>query len=212
MADLAIFDLDGTLHRTEAALTPAIRMALREVGAEVPPDDRIEATYGEPIPVLAGMLMPGAGEKAHQAFVSALRRTQARTIPESAQAYDGVPAMLEELREAGWKLAICSNAGDSYIELVIGALGLRHLFSALSGLVQDRTKEQRIGDLARASGGVAVVIGDRYLDFEAASANGLPSIACAWGYGKREELASATLVAQHPSEIPALMERLKAEG
>lgn len=212
MPDLAIFDLDGTLHRTEAALTPAIRMALSDVGAAVPPDGEIESLYGEPIPLICESLLPGAGAEAHRAFVTALKARQAQTVPGTAEAYEGIPEILDILQADGWLLAVCSNAGIDYIELVVGALGLGPIFSFLSGLEPGRSKEKRIGELASAAGGFAVAIGDRYLDFEAATAAGLPSVGCAWGYGKPGELAGATLIARHPSEVPDLLGRLRASA
>jgi phosphoglycolate phosphatase len=209
IAPLAIFDLDGTLHRTEAALTPAIRLALADVSASIPPDAEIEALYGEPIPLISEALLPNAGEAAHRAFITALKARQAQTVPVSAESYEGVPEMLSTLSESGWMLAVCSNAGLDYIELVTGALGIRSLFGVFSGLLPGHDKADRIGRLASESGGFAAVIGDRYLDFEAADAVGLPSIGCAWGYGAARELAAATVVARRPSEIPALLEELR---
>jgi phosphoglycolate phosphatase len=209
LPDLAVFDLDGTLHRTEAALTPAIGLALEDAWAPVPSDSFIESLYGEPIPDICEALMPGAGEARHGAFLSALRTRQAQTVPASAAAYEGVRDMLADLTRSRWDLAVCSNAIVDYIELVTRALGIRGCFRELSGLVPGLSKAERIRDLSIRSGGLTVVVGDRYIDMEAAVACGLPSIGCTWGYGSAPELSSATLLADSPKELPGLLEELR---
>jgi phosphoglycolate phosphatase len=206
---LAIFDLDGTLHRTASALTPAIRQALGDMGRVPPADQEIDRLFGEPMDVICRSLMPGCTTDDCGAFLRALRRRQSVTIPGMSGAYEGITGMLDALIEAGWSTAVCSNAGSDYIELVLGALGLRERIDIVSGAESGRTKAARVCELASGPGtAFAAMIGDRYHDFEAASACGIPSIGCAWGYARPGELDLADAVADHPAEVPGLLEKL----
>lgn len=206
---LAIFDLDGTLHRTASALTPAIRQALEDLGRTPPADPEIDRLFGEPMDVICRSLMPGCTTDDCGAFLHALRRRQAVTIPEMSGAYDGIAEMLDALIESGWSTAVCSNAGSDYIELVLGALGFREMIDIVSGAEGGRTKAARVCGLASGPGRLfAAMIGDRYHDFEAASACGIPSIGCGWGYARPGELDLAGIVAHHPADVPGLLRGL----
>lgn len=190
-------------------LTPAIRTALEEVGVSPPPDEEIEASYGEPIPVICERLMPGGGERLHMRFLEALRRAQRETVRSGGESYPGVREMLSEVEDAGWGMAVCSNAGIEYIELVTEALAIRRFFKELSGISGEFDKAGRVREMARRAGGLSVVIGDRYMDIEAAAACGLPSIGCRWGYGGEGELEGATFSADSPAEVPGLLEAVR---
>jgi len=185
-------------------------MALADAGAPIPDDDFIESLYGEPIPDICDALLPGAGEATRESFVRALRIRQAETVRTSAECYPGIPAALAVLAGTGWAMAVCSNAGVEYIELVTRATGIRGFFDELSGLEGGIGKAERIRDLALRAGGVAAVVGDRYIDIEAALECGLPSIGCLWGYGGPDELEGATEIASEPDRIPALLEQIRA--
>ncbi len=183
-----------------------------EVGATPPADEEIEASYGEPMPVICERLIPGGGEGLHSRFLEALRRAQRETVRSGGECYPGVKEMLSEVEEAGWSMAVCSNAGIDYIELVTGALGIRRFFTELSGISEGLDKAGRVRNMARRTDGIAVVIGDRYMDIEAAAACGLPSIGCGWGYGGAGELAGATFIAGSPAEVPKLLDAVRRKA
>ncbi len=207
MIRLAVFDLDGTLHDSSAALTPAITMALQEIGVASPGGGVVESLYGQPLSVILSSLVPDPGLR--PAFIEALVRIQARTVSESGRAYPGVPEMLLRLRSGGWRTAVCSNAGRSYVEMVLSAIGLSRLIDRAEGLGGFQDKAGSLsGILASEKPGRAFMIGDRHLDFQAAKANGLMSIGCAWGFGDPSELSQADLVADSPSSVPGLLEDL----
>lgn len=208
---LAVFDLDGTLHDSSAALTPALSMAMSEVGVEPPDGASIESLYGQPLEILLPALVPDPSLR--PAFREALVRIQTRTVQESGRAYPGVPGMLSELRAAGWRTAVCSNAGRAYVVMVLEALGISGLLDRAEGLGGNRSKAGSLRALIEAeSPCFAVMTGDRYLDFEAARENRIPSIGCTWGFGEASELRQADMVADSPGILPGLMEDLQKRG
>lgn len=208
---LAVFDLDGTLHDSSAALTPALSMAMSEVGIEPPDGPSIESLYGQPLDTLLPALVPDPALR--PAFRDALVRIQKRTVQESGRAYPGVPGMLSSLRSLGWRTAVCSNAGRAYVVMVLEALGISDLIDRAEGLGGNDSKAGSLGALIEAeSPCFAVMTGDRYLDFEAAKANRIPSIGCTWGFGDASELIQADMIADSPDLVPGLLEDLLRRG
>lgn len=208
---LAVFDLDGTLHDSSAALTPALSLAMSEVGIEPPDGASIESLYGQPLDILMPALVPDPSIR--PAFREALIRIQKRTVRESGRAYPGVPGMLSSIRSMGWRTAVCSNAGRAYVVMVLEALGISGLIDRAEGLGGNGGKAGSLGALIEEEAPrFAVMTGDRYLDFEAAKANRIPSIGCTWGFGEASELLQADLVADSPDIVPGLLSDLLKRG
>ncbi len=206
--NVAIFDLDGTLHFTEKALVPAINMAITDLGFPPAAAEDINALYGEPLEVFCRKLLDDTEENC-TAFRDGVRKHQKNTLPVSGELYPGIHQMLQEISELGFTLAICSNAGMEYIELVTDSLGIRSMFSMLLGRDGHGSKTNRVNEIMRRTkSNLAVMIGDRYHDIEAAFENGIPSIGCEYGYGKSEEMDKADFSVNSPSEIPRIIKEL----
>ena len=205
---MVIFDLDGTLHFTEKALVPAINMAITDLGFPPADAEDINALYGEPLEVFCKMLLDDSKENC-KAFRDGIRRHQRVTLPERGELYPGIQKMLQEISELGFTLAICSNAGMEYIELVTGSLGIRRMFSILLGRDGHASKTNRVKEIIRTTGShLTVMVGDRYHDIEAARENGIQSIGCTYGYGKQEEMDRADYLVNSPSEITDILRNL----
>ena len=130
------------------------------------------------------------------------------------KAYDGIPELLEVLKNAGYVLAIVSNKIDSavqdlnsrYFPQVDVAIGDREnlkrkpepdsVFLVLKEL--GRTKEE------------AVYIGDSEVDLQTAQNAGLACISVLWGFRDREFLSEngAKIFAENPIEIPDILSEM----
>jgi len=197
----AIFDLDGTLHHTEKALVPAIQRAMADLGFEPAPPERINALYGEPLEVFCRELLD-CDEDICSQFRKGIRLHQMVTLPEKGELYPGIRKMLYDLRDIGFNLAVCSNAGLDYIEFVTDSLGIADMFTLLEGRNGHASKSGRIGRIIESTGsGFSVMVGDRYHDIQGAFENGIPSIGCLYGYGSAEEMSDADHTVNSPSEI-----------
>ncbi len=206
-----IFDLDGTLHHTEKALVPAIQMAMKDLGFKPADPASINALYGEPLEVFCQKLLDCSDEICMK-FRSGIHRYQKITLPQRGELYPGTAEMLSDLTEMGFNLAVCSNAGLTYIELVTGSLGIADMFSLFEGRDGTPSKTRRVGNIMSSTGSsFTVMVGDRYHDIEAAAANSIPSIGCLYGYGKPEEMQKADYTACNPAEIAEIIKKLTAE-
>ncbi|RKZ09175.1 hypothetical protein DRQ25_07305 [Candidatus Fermentibacteria bacterium] len=206
-----IFDLDGTLHFTEKALVPAIQMAMADLGYKPADPASINALYGEPLEVFCRKLLKCDDEICMQ-FRNGIRKHQKITLPERGELYPGTRKMLSDLKEMSFNLAICSNAGLSYIELVTGSLGIADMFTLLEGRDGQPSKTERVGSIISSTGSsVTIMVGDRYHDIEAAEENSIPSIGCLYGYGRADEMRKADYGVNSPAEIVDIIKKLTAE-
>ena len=206
-----IFDLDGTLHYTEKALVPAIQMAMIDLGYQPAAPERINALYGEPLEVFCRELLKCDDEVCRE-FRNGIRRHQKITLPQRGELYPGTAEMLSDLVEMGFNLAVCSNAGLTYIELVTGSLGIADMFSLIEGRDGTPSKTRRVENIMSSTGSsFTVMVGDRYHDIEAAAENSIPSIGCLYGYGKPEEMQRADYTACNPAEIADIVRKLLTE-
>ena len=212
-----IFDLDGTLFHTETVIVPAVREAFALHGLAPPPDHEICSLIGrtsaEYEPWLHGLCSPDVADR----IVSTAVERELELIPTAGALYPGVPAALTELREYTGAMAVCSNGSRRYVEAVLSAHGIDWFFDAIRcRRPDDRHKPQMVGDLLEALGarGPArgVLVGDRNDDVEAARANGLRAVGCAYGYGGDGELEGADAIAASPAEMAKLVRRVLIES
>ncbi len=207
---LVVFDLDGTLLRTESITVPAVRIAFGQQGVAPPPDAEICSFIGRPMADLRAWLVSRFSVGVADEMLRVVEREE-RTVLETTKAlYEGIEEMLAAVSDRIPDLAICSNGRPEYVEHVLESQGIAPLFAATRPrLPGDESKAGMLGDLLRWFGApAAVVVGDRRDDIVAARANGAGSIGAAYGYGSAEELQEADATARSPSEIPRLLERL----
>lgn len=208
-ACLLIFDLDGTLFRTETATIPAVREAFRERGLPVPSEAEVCFFFGKPAGDFHAWLHTQCPPEQAADLVAAIDRRELELIGQTGELYPRVKEVLAELRAFG-QMAICSNGPQEYVERVLSAHSLAPFFDRVRCRQSERDgKADMVRELLESLGGrPAILIGDRQEDVEAARRNGIPVITAAYGYGMAEEIAPADAVAVSPSDLPRLVRRL----
>lgn len=217
--DTVIFDLDGTLLYTLEDLTDSVNYALRVCSLPPRSIDEIRMFVGNGIRKLMTRVVPGGEEnplfeKAFEAF----KTYYAIHCNDKTRAYDGVQALLRELKNAGYALAIVSNKVDSavkalrdmYFQDVTVAIGDREgmrrkpapdsVFLALQELGKEKAH--------------AVYVGDSDVDLQTARNAGLPCISVLWGFRDREFLTAqgAGIFAELPMEVMELIKSMERQG
>ena len=189
-----VFDLDGTLVDTAPDLVAATNHALGLEGI---------------MPVPASVLTPWVSHGARRMLVEGLRHS-ALTLTEpdvdrllgrfltyyeaniavASRTYEGaVPALLE-LKQAGAKLAVCTNKREQLSKLLLRELDIAHHFDAIAGRdtfsVSKPHPDHLLGTVSLAGGNPqrSIMVGDTSVDIETAGAAGIPSIAVSFGYSQ----------------------------
>jgi len=208
---LVIFDIDGTLNMTETYGIAAYHKALEQMGADHFTDeqlrDRIGATFTEDVKYFFGE----RAEELIDEFSALIEQLWFAEVEEKAQLFPGVLQMLHSLKENGHQLAICSNATEEEIAVILKALHVEQEFDYVQGLTPRDSKEDSLRVLLqRVQPEQAVMVGDRFYDMQAANGNHIPFIGCLYGYGAEHELDAARYCVTEPCEIPIVVERMAA--
>jgi phosphoglycolate phosphatase len=129
-ADLkaVIFDLDGTLVDSAADIAAALNHALAGYGHQPVPLEAVRKMIGDGVRalILKAFLFHHTQpvdtevDAALQAFLSYASQAPA----DLSTLFDGTIPLLEQLREAGIRIGICTNKVGSLADLVIAATGL----------------------------------------------------------------------------------------
>ena len=206
-----IFDWDGTLHNTLHLYGTAFRIAYQELveGGFAPPkycsDEELSKYLGMNAPDMWNAFMLELPQEVKNAASERVGREMVGLI-EAGEAvlYDGVPAMLDQLKSQGHTMVFLSNCKRAYQEAHRRWFGLDRWFSGYF-CCEDygfRPKEKIFPYIAAQFPGPYVIIGDRESDFRVAQIYGLKSVGCGYGFGAQAELSKADFVVQSCKEIP----------
>lgn len=193
--DIAVFDMDGTLYSTDGSVVPAVIDTFREFGLPEPPVGEIQDLIGRPDTYYHDWVRERGGDRGEE-LVQAVDARERELVGQQGALYPRAKEMLVELRRLGVRTALLTNAGRGYCTMVLHTFDMQDLFDAVSWFdgYGDGTKTARLGRLIEdLGGGTAVMVGDRFFDFEAARDVGCTSIGVSHGFGN-EELETADIV------------------
>ncbi|RLE38493.1 hypothetical protein DRJ12_01480 [Candidatus Acetothermia bacterium] len=207
---LLIFDLDGTLYRSESSFLPTMQRVYAEFGVTPPPDREIMGMVGETFDRFLDWLIPQGFGLSKDELAKVIASYEDTAIRERGELFPEACETLTVLRRRGYILSICTNGDPRYAHTLLEGFGIRHLFDAIMTNEDDRsTKPEMVRALLKEfRPDRAFVIGDRYHDVEAGRANRCTVIAAAYGYGKEEEFAGADYRIESLSELPPLLDRI----
>jgi len=211
-----VFDLDGTLVDTAPDLTAATNHALGLVGLAP-----VSVAQLHPFIGFGSKAMIDAGLRFHDRTVaeSELARLHDRflvfyadNVAVTSRPFEGIPELLDALRGAGARLAVCTNKVESLSKLLLRALDLDRRFKAIAGRDTFDVFKPAPGHLTRTiamAGGCAdraVMVGDSEVDIATAAAAGVPSIAVTFGYTPRpvHEFNPGAIIDHYRDFMPAL--------
>lgn len=211
---LIIFDLDGTLINTIDDLGQACNHALSACGYPTHKIEDYPRLVGNGINKLIERALPESDR--NEETVMQLRAFFVPYYDEHncdlTHPYDGIPALLETLKQQGHTLAVASNKYQAATEKIVEKL-FPGIFDVVLGERENVARKpdpQIVWDIVEAIGRKgeeaiedALYIGDSLVDAETAKAAKLPFVACTWGFCTREQLmtAQAHYMADHPKEI-----------
>jgi phosphoglycolate phosphatase len=193
-APLIVFDLDGTLVDTAPDLVATLNVIL--AGENLPPVSfeiaRNMVGGGARVMLERGLTAAGAAcppgklDQMEQDFIA----HYAAHIADASRPFPDVEAALDQLRERGCRLAVCTNKLAWLSLRLLEALGLVGRFSAVCGPdtfgMAKPNPEILHRTIARAGAETAsvVMVGDSITDVATARAAAIPVIAVDFGYSE----------------------------
>ncbi|NLB90899.1 MAG: dTMP kinase [Clostridiales bacterium] len=191
--DVVIFDLDGTLTKSEEGIVKSAAYALEKLGKPVANTESLLAFIGPPL-VHSFEHLSGLNQEEVKEAVKYYRERYNTVGQYENAVYTGIRTLLYELKKQGKYLAIATGKPQEPTERILAYFGLTPFFHKVAGVTRDEsrsTKEHLIKSVLPASYQNAVMVGDRLYDIEGAKANKIDSIGVIYGYGSKEELAKA---------------------
>ncbi len=188
-----LFDLDGTLTDPAEGITNSVAHALAKYG--ITNTDRRELYCFIGPPLIRSFL-----EYAHlppeevDNAVAYYREYYSEKGIHECYVYDGILALLADLRDAGYTLIVATSKALPFAHQVLADFGLAPYFDYVSGSELDGTRvdkrevvaeAMRMANITDAS--KALMIGDRLHDIVGAKANGIDSCGVLYGYGSADE-------------------------
>lgn len=212
-----IFDLDGTLINT----APDVRLALNHMLSvygqpEIAPDDIYPLIGGGARNLIQKAFennqieLPEA--KINQALACYLNFYKAHPVVETT-IYPGVVEVLQELKNAGMKLGICTNKPGVMTGIVLEKLNLKQFFAAVVAgdeVAQSKPHElhiQEVLKLLQVSPLLSVMVGDSEIDKMSARNAGIPFVGVSYGYDAHA--FSGDNIIHTFSELPFALQQIK---
>ncbi|BCZ23948.1 HAD-IA family hydrolase [Mycobacterium senriense] len=188
-AQLVIFDLDGTLTDSAEGIVASFLHALEHIGAPVPPGDLVGQIVGPPMDdTFRAMEL---GDDAEEAIAAFRAEYGARGWAMNAL-FDGIEALLMDLRAAGVRLAVATSKLEPTARRILAHFGLDQHFEVIAGASPDGSRKAKVEVLAHALTQLeplpdrVLMVGDRSHDVHGAAAHGIDTVVVGWGYGKAD--------------------------
>lgn len=209
---LVIFDLDGTLFRTETVDMDAFNEAFKLNGFPERDWEEILALIGVPLEEICRTLLNTEDMKLIEKFKKDVIQQEERFIQQKGQLYSGVPEFLQRLKQEGFKLCICSNGNEEYVMKIAEKFKFSEYFDTIWYEKAGITKSQAVGILTkRYHADKFVMVGDRSSDIAAARENGGISIGAVYGFGG-EETELADYKAQDIAQVESVIRDLDRQS
>ena len=207
MLNTILFDLDGTLTDPKEGITKSIIHALQSLQVEIPDDATLTSFIGPPLQQSFASL--GLSKEQVDDAIHAYRERFIVTGMYENKVYAGVPDMLAQLKQCGFKLAVATSKPKPFALTILKHFELDQYFDYIAGSNLDGRKTAKADVIAHALSQLddvisAVMVGDRKYDILGAKTHKLSSIGVTFGYGSREELEQAGA-----DKIVASVEELK---
>ncbi len=208
---LVIFDLDGTLLNTIAALAAAANYALEQAGYPTHSSEAYPYFVGNGVSKLLERVLPEDMRSAEN--VEKLRvyfkEYYGANMTRHTRPYEGIQDLLSALRERGINVAVASNKYQTAVDKLV-----RHYFPTIEWAAIEGQKEGvpvkpdpsivfEILSKCPTPKSQVLYVGDSGVDMDTARRAGVTSIGVTWGFRPEKELRShfADNIVSAPQQI-----------
>lgn len=204
-----IFDLDGTILDTLEDLTDAVNFALRNNQHPEHSIDEVCSFVGNGIRLLVERAVPAdlEPEEIDKVFAD-FKMYYKEHCSDKTKPYDGIPELLQKLKENHIKTAVVSNKADNAVQILCRQY-FKNQFDFAVGEragIQKKPAPDSVNEALRElklSAEEAVYVGDSEVDIQTAQNAGMESMIVEWGFREADFLkkSGAKLLVSSPMEI-----------
>jgi len=197
--ELVIFDWDGTIMDSTGLIASCIQQSCRDMGLPVPPESEAKWVIGLGFLQSVEHVAPGLARERQLELAESYRRHFVAREHE-APLYEGIPALLAELRGRERRLAVATGKARRGLDRALAASGLGPFFEATRCADEGFPKPHpdmvlRILDETGVEPSRAVLVGDTTHDLELAANAGVDAVAVT--YGAHDESLLRARAARH---------------
>lgn len=214
MASAIIWDFDGTLVDSPAAVLAATNAALAGRGLPATDLERIKSGMVKAtIPRMAWHAGISEGDALAAALADDFYRHAAAAFPAVARPFPGISEAVARFQARGLPQAVVTNNLGGMVRATLAACGLRTAMTAVlgDGDLPAAKPDPRGAWMAAAACAVApqdcAYIGDSAVDRDIARAAGMRAIGVAWGTTPADRLTGFDAVLERPQDLVALWEK-----
>lgn len=212
--DLIVFDWDGTLMDSAATIVHALQAAARDVGVAPPSEEKARHIIGLGLREALEHALPDLSPE-HYSNLSERYRYHYLARDHELVLFDGAKALVEELADKGYMLAVATGKTRKGLERAFAQSGLGPVFhdSRCADECHSKPHPQMLLELMQAFGVIperTLMIGDTTHDLNMARSAGAAGLGV--GYGAHP-LASLLSSASHGcvSSVPELADWLRRQ-
>ena len=216
MIKVCIFDLDGTLARTQESIARPVNMTLTHYGLPEQPVEAFNYFAGDGIKnaLKRALIASGDTEATHlEEGLPMCRKWMQEDPCYHVEPYDHIIWALEELKKRGVKIAVFSNkphiSAVSVVETIFGKGFFDHI-QGQTDQIPIKPDPTGVSEILRSFGAEkdeCLYFGDTNTDMLTARNAGVTAVGVTWGFRPRSELEEykADILIDSAKEIPQLV-------
>ena len=203
-----IFDADGTMIDTLDGIMQGFNFAMQKLNRPLLTREQVKPFLGPSIMDTMQNTLDLTSKEAARA-IEYYREFYWDTGYAMCDFFDGIEQLLKDLKAAGKTLSVATNKPQPFIDAILKEKGYYDYFSAVVGPDLSDPSSDKTPLVKRAMlDKNAVMIGDRYVDINAANNNGIDSVGVVWGSAESGEFEKfkPTYIAHKPGDILNIVE------
>ena len=194
-----LFDLDGTLFRTDPELSDAINLMLTDLKMPILKKDKIKNFIGKGAKNLINESLKTASQEDTSVFYKKAEKLFVHhysTIVGNSKMYYGVENTINYFKSQGILLGCVTNKPETFTSILMIQSGLSEFFDVVvSGDTTDRKKPDPLPiqyalEKIKIRPKNTIMVGDSCVDIEAGFAAGTYVVTVPYGYQYRESILS----------------------
>lgn len=219
MIKVCIFDLDGTLARTQASIARPVNMTLARYGLPAQPVEAFNYFAGDGLKNALLRALTAAGDKdaGHhtEEGIQMCREWMEENPCYQVEPYEHMIWALNELKKKGIRIAVFSNKPHESAISVVETIFGKGMFDYIQGqtdripIKPDPTGVFEILNKFSAGKDECLYFGDTNTDMLTGHNAGITAVGVTWGFRPRSELEEykADIIIDSAREIPGLCDR-----